>query len=61
MIKIPFASWIANAAVGLTGLYGDVTRQAQVADCSQQTIDDHAHKVQAAVADAYDGHRLVPP
>ncbi|MDQ3221953.1 MAG: hypothetical protein M3Q75_00515 [Gemmatimonadota bacterium] len=55
MIKIPLASWIANAAVGLTGLYGDVTRQAQVADCSRQTIYDHAHKVQAAVADAYDG------
>jgi hypothetical protein len=55
MIKIPFASWIANAAVGLTGLYGDVTRQARLADCSRQTIYDHAHKVQAAVADAHDG------
>src|ERR1700733_7704804 len=55
MLKIPFASWIANAAVGLTGLYGDVTRQARVADCSRQTIYDHAHKVQAAVEDAHDG------
>ena len=55
MIKIPFTSWIANAAVGLTGLYGDVTRQAEVADCSRQTIYDHAHKVQAAVVDAHDG------
>jgi hypothetical protein len=55
MLKIPFASWIANAAVGLTGLYGEVTRQARVADCSRQTIYDHAHKVQAAVADAHDG------
>jgi hypothetical protein len=55
MIKIPLASWIANAAVGLTGLYGDVTRQARVADCSRQTIYDQAHKVQAAVADAHDG------
>src|SRR3954471_20009879 len=55
MLKIPLASWIANAAVGLTGLYGDVTRQAQVADCSRQTIYDHAHKVQAAVVDAHDG------
>src|SRR6059058_1738873 len=55
MLKIPLASWIANAAVGLTGLYGDVTRQAQVADCSRQTIYDHAHKVQAAVGDAHDG------
>jgi hypothetical protein len=55
VLKIPFASWIANAAVGLTGLYGDVTRQAKVADCSRQTIYDHAHKVQAAVVDAHDG------
>jgi hypothetical protein len=55
MLKIPLVTWIANAAVGLTGLYGDVTRQARLADCSRQTIDDHAHKVQAAVVDAHDG------
>src|SRR5258707_12257942 len=55
MLKIPLVTWIANAAVGLTGLYGDVTRQAGLADCSRQTIYDHAHKVQAAVADAHDG------
>jgi hypothetical protein len=55
MLKIPLATWIANAAVGLTGLYGDVTRQASQADCSRQTIYDHAHKVRAAVVDAHDG------
>jgi hypothetical protein len=55
MLKIPFATWIANAASGLTGIYGDVTRQAEVADCSRQTIYDHAQKVQAAVEDAHDG------
>jgi hypothetical protein len=55
MLKIPFVTWIANAAVGLTGNYGDVTLQAEVADCSRQTIYDHAHKVQAAVVDAHDG------
>src|SRR4051795_8590870 len=55
MLKIPFATWIANAAAGLTGSYGDVTRQAEVADCSRQTIYDHAQKVQAAVEDAHDG------
>src|SRR5438309_263892 len=55
MLKIPLVTWIANAAVGLTGLHGDVTRQAGLADCSRQTIYDHAHKVQAAVVDAYDG------
>jgi hypothetical protein len=55
MLKIPLVTWIANAAVGLSGLYGDVTRQASLADCSRQTIYDHAHKVQAAVVDAHDG------
>src|SRR4051812_48655606 len=55
MLKIPFVTWIANAAAGLTGLYGDITRQAEVADCSRQTIYDHAKKVQAAVVDAHDG------
>jgi hypothetical protein len=55
MLKIPFVTWIANAAAALTGAYGDVTRQAEVADWSRQTIYDHAHKVQAALEDAHDG------
>jgi hypothetical protein len=55
VLKIPFAAWIANAAAALTGAYGDVTRQAEVAGCSRQTVYDHAHKVQAAVEDAHDG------
>src|SRR3954447_16688517 len=55
MLKIPFATWIANAAARLTGAYGDVTRQAEVADCSRQTIYNHAQKVQAAVEDAHGG------
>jgi hypothetical protein len=49
MIKIPIAVWIANAAACLTGSYGHVTHQAEVADCSRQTVYDHARKVQAAV------------
>ena len=55
MLKIPLVTWVANAAAALTGAYGDVTRQAEVADCSRQTIYDHAQKVQAAVEDAHDG------
>jgi hypothetical protein len=55
MLKIPFATWIANAAAGLTGIYGAATRQAEVADWSRQTISDHARKVQAALEDAHDG------
>jgi hypothetical protein len=55
MLKIPLVTWIANAAAALTGTYGDVTTQAEAADCSRQTVYDHAHKVQAAVEDAHDG------
>jgi hypothetical protein len=55
MLKIPLVTWIANAAAGLTGLYGEVTRQAEVAGCSRQTVHDHAHEVRAAVGDAHDG------
>jgi uncharacterized membrane protein len=49
MFKIPLAVWIANAAARLAGSYGDVTRQAEAADCSRQTVYDHAQKVHAAV------------
>jgi hypothetical protein len=49
MLKIPLASWIANAAACLCGRSGDVTAQAQHNGCSRQTVYDHAQKVQAAV------------
>jgi hypothetical protein len=55
MLKIPIATWIANAAARLTGTYGDVTHQAHAADCSRQTVYDHAHKVQAAVEAEHSG------
>src|SRR3954465_9562240 len=49
MLKIPLATWIANAAACLDGSYGQVTRQAHLAGCSRQTVYDHAGKVRAAV------------
>lgn len=49
MLKIPLATWIANAAACLCGRYGEVTAQTQHAACSRQTAYDHARKVQAAV------------
>jgi hypothetical protein len=49
MFKIPLATWIANAAACLDGSYGQVTRQADLAGCSRQTVYDHARKVRAAV------------
>ncbi len=58
MLRIPLATWIANAAACLDGSYGQVTRQASLADCSRQTLYDHARKVQAAVEAE---HRGSPP
>src|SRR6476620_7995601 len=55
MLNLRISTWIANAAARFTGNYGDVTRRAEVADCSRQTIYDHAQKVQAAIEDAHDG------
>jgi hypothetical protein len=55
MLKISIATWIANAAACWTGVYGNVTHQAEAADCSRQTVYDHAHKVQAAVAAEHSG------
>jgi hypothetical protein len=49
MLKIPVATWIANAAACLRGPHGAVTAQAQRAGCSRQTAYNHARKVHAAV------------
>src|SRR5262245_4972492 len=49
MFKIPVAVWIVNAAARLTGIQGEVAQQAHHADCSRQTVYDHARKVLAAV------------
>jgi hypothetical protein len=49
MLKIPLATWIANAAACLKGSYGQVTQQAILANCSRQTVYDHACQVRAAV------------
>jgi hypothetical protein len=50
--KLSVLTWIGNAAATLFGNHGAITAQAHQADCSRQTVYDHALKVQAAVADA---------
>jgi hypothetical protein len=55
MFKIPVAVWIVNAAARLAGTHGDVTHRAVAADCSRQTVYDHAQKVQAAVEAEHSG------
>jgi hypothetical protein len=55
MFKIPIAVWITNAAARVAGVYGDITHQAEAADCSRQTVYDHAQKVQAAIEAEHSG------
>jgi hypothetical protein len=50
--RLSVLAWIGNAAARLFGNHGDVAQQAQTANCSRQTVYDHADKVQRAVADA---------
>ena len=51
MTRLSPVTWISNAFTALCGHHGDVTRQAQDAGCSRQTVYDHAAKVQQALAD----------
>ena len=53
MLILCFVTWIRNAAAALVGSYGAVARQAQQADCSRQTVYQHAHKVQQALVQAH--------
>jgi hypothetical protein len=55
MARLPIVSWIGNAAAVLTGGWGVISRQAQGAGCSRQTVYNHAKKVEAAVRDTTGG------
>jgi hypothetical protein len=49
--RLSVFTWIGNAAARFLGSHGAVTDQAAKADCSRQTVYDHALKVEAAVRD----------
>jgi hypothetical protein len=46
MFKLPVRTWILNAAAVLAAQHGAVTRQAEQAQCSRETVYEHATKVQ---------------
>jgi len=50
MFKLPVRSWVLNAAAVLSGQHGNVTRQAEQAECSRQTVYQHARKVESRLA-----------
>jgi hypothetical protein len=56
MFKLPVRTWILNAAAVFSGRHGAVTRQAQQAGCSRQTIYQHARKLEERLAAAPEAH-----
>ena len=50
MFKLPVRTWILNAAAVLSGQHGAVTRQAEQAECSRETVYRHACKVEQRLA-----------
>jgi hypothetical protein len=50
MFKLPVRTWILNAAAVFSGRHGAVTRQADQAGCSRQTVYQHAHKLEQRLA-----------
>src|SRR3954469_13557693 len=46
MITLSLRTVVRNAAAVFSGCYGAVTRQAEQAGCSRQTVYDHARRVE---------------
>ncbi len=46
MNTLSVRTWVRNAAAVFSGCYGGVTRQAEQAGCSRQTVYDHARQVE---------------
>jgi hypothetical protein len=51
MFKLPVRTWILNAAAVFSGQHGAVTRQAEQAGCSRQTVYQHAQKLEQRLGD----------
>ena len=50
MFNLPIRTWILNAAAVFSGRHGAVSRQAEQAGCSRQTVYQHAHKLEQRLA-----------
>ncbi len=51
MFNLPIRTWILNAAAVFSGQHGAVTRQAEQAGCSRQTVYQHARKLEQRLDD----------
>ena len=52
MFKLPIRTWVCNAAAVFSGPHGAVTRQAREAECSRETVYEHARKLEQRIAAA---------
>jgi hypothetical protein len=50
MFKLPIRTWVCNAAAVFSGPHGAVTRQAEEAGCSRETVYEHARKLEQRIA-----------
>jgi hypothetical protein len=50
MFKLPVRTWVLNAAAVFSGRHGAVSRQAARAECSRETVYQHARKVEQRLA-----------
>jgi hypothetical protein len=50
MFKLPIRTWVCNAAAVFSGPHGAVTEQAAAAQCSRETVYEHARKVEERLA-----------
>jgi hypothetical protein len=46
LTTLSLRTWVCNAAAVFAGRYGAVTRQAQQAGCSRQTVYEHARQIE---------------
>jgi hypothetical protein len=51
MFKLPVRTWILNAAAVFSRQHGAVSRQADQAGCSRQTVYQHARKLEQRLGD----------
>ena len=59
MTTLSLRTWVRNAAAVFSGCYGAVTRQAEQAGCSRQTVYEHARQVEQRLQTR--GSRRSPP
>jgi hypothetical protein len=61
MTTLSLRTLVRNAAAVFSGCYGEVTRRAEHAGCSRQTVYDHARRVEQRLGPAAPAPAPAPP